>query len=274
AIGQMPGNADLHNNLGAVLFRLGRADDAAACYREALELDPTCEEALLNLAALLSEADRLDEAIACYRRAIEQNPDRPTTHHNLGAPHLRSEQLAEAACRFQAAIRLRPDFPEAHNNLGAAYLRLGRQPEAIPCLREAIRQQPDFAAAHVNLSIALLATGEMSEGWAEYEWRWQAELLLIARRNFAQPQWHGAPAAGRILLVHAEQGFGDTLQFCRYAPLARARGWRVIIEAPAPLVRLLRGLQGVDRLVASGVALPEFDLHCPMLSLPLALGTT
>ena len=108
----------------------------------------------------------------------------------------------------------------------------------------------------------------------EHEWRWQTPHLVKARRNFAQPQWRGEAAAGRTLLIHAEQGFGDTIQFCRYATLAAARGLAVVLEVQQPLVRLLRDLPGVDRVIARGDALPAFDLHCPMLSLPFALGLT
>ena len=122
--------------------------------------------------------------------------------------------------------------------------------------------------------MALLARGDMPAGWEEHEWRWKTPQLAPSRRDFAQPQWRGEAAEGRTLLIHAEQGFGDTLQFCRYAPLAAARGLRVILEAPKPLIRLLGSLSGVDRLVAQGEAAPQFDLHCPMLSMPLALGTT
>jgi hypothetical protein len=122
--------------------------------------------------------------------------------------------------------------------------------------------------------MALLAQVDWPAGWQEYDWRWKTPDLSKAWRGFPQKQWLGEPAEGRTLLIHAEQGFGDTLQFCRYTPLAAARGLRVILEVPGPLVRLLRCLPGVDRVVERGEALPDFDLHCPMLSLPLAFGTT
>jgi hypothetical protein len=114
----------------------------------------------------------------------------------------------------------------------------------------------------------------MAEGWREYEWRWQVADMAASRRDFSQPQWSGEAAAGRTLLIHAEQGLGDTLHFCRYATLAADRGMRVIMQVQTPLVRLLRNLPGVDQVVARGDDLPAFDLHCPMQSLPLAFGTT
>ena len=122
--------------------------------------------------------------------------------------------------------------------------------------------------------MARLAQGDMPAGWEEYEWRWKMTRLIKARRNFAQPQWRGEAAGGQTLLIHAEQGLGDTLQFCRYAKLAAARGLRVIMEVQQPLVRLLRGLPGVDLVMARGEELPAFDFHCPMLSMPLVVGTT
>jgi hypothetical protein len=146
--------------------------------------------------------------------------------------------------------------------------------EAIGCFRTAVGLRPDFANAHHNLAVALLARGEMAEGWREYEWRWQTAGMVASRRDFAQPQWHGEAAEGRTLLIHAEQGLGDTLQFCRYGALAAARGLRVVMEVQRPLVRLLRGVAGVDWVVARGEDLPAFDFCCAMQSMPLAVGTT
>jgi hypothetical protein len=175
---------------------------------------------------------------------------------------------------YRNALALRPDYADAWLNLGVALKDLMRLPEAIACYRQAIALEPANAEAHSNLGIALLAAGELPEGWREHEWRWKTPHLIAARRDFGVPLWRGEPAEGRTLLIHAEQGFGDTLQFCRYASMASARGMRVIMEAQPPLVRLLRTLTGVDVVLARGDPLPAFDLHCPMLSLPLAFGTS
>lgn len=263
-----------HYNRGNVSQEQGRLDEAIASYRRAIELRLDYAGAHVNLGNALYEKGLLDEAAACYRTAIEVQPDYAEAHHNLGIAVLDQGQPDEAAACSRRAIALRPDYTEAHDSLGNALRAQGSLDAAIGSYRRAIDLQPDYADAHCNLAMALLARGELATGWEEYEWRWKTPQLAKDYRGFAQPQWHGARADGRTLLIHAEQGFGDTLQFCRYSPLAAARGLRVVLEVPNALVRLLRSLPGVDRVVAHGEALPPFDLHCPMLSLPLALGTT
>ena len=137
--------------------------------------------------------------------------------------------------------------------------------EAVASYRRALELRPDDPEAHYNLAMALLARGDMPTGWEEHEWRWKTPLLAPSRRDFEQSQWRGEAGEGRTLLIHAEQGLGDTLQFCRYASLAAARGLRIVLEVQKPLMRLLGSLSGVDQLVAQGEATPQFDLHCPML---------
>jgi hypothetical protein len=149
---------------------------------------------------------------------------------------------------------------------------LGRFAEARADYRSALQLRPDFAEAHVALAESLLLTGEMAEGWQHYEWRWKTQGLAPLARNFSVPQWRGEAIAGKTILLHAEQGFGDTLQFCRLATLVAARGARVILEAQPGLVPLLRTLAGPSEVLARGEPLPGFDLHCPLMSLPLALG--
>jgi tetratricopeptide (TPR) repeat protein len=266
--------AEAHNNLGAALKALGALDEAAGCFRRAIALKPGFPQAHNNLAIVLKRQGRLEEAVACCRRAIDLDPGFPEAYDNLGAALADQGRLEEAVASLRKALDLRPDYPEARDDLGVTLKEQGLLDEAIACFRTAIDLNPAFPNAHNNLAMALLARGDLAEGWREYEWRWRTAGMAASRRHFAQPQWRGEAGRGRTLLIHAEQGFGDTLQFCRYAPLAAAAGLRVVLEAPPPLVRLLRGLSGADRVVARGEDLPAFDLHCPMLSLPLALGTT
>ena len=274
ALDLRPDFAEAHDALGNARRDQGRLDDAVCCYRTALVLRPDLAQVHNNLGSTLKEQGRLDEAITCCRRAIVLKPDFPEAYNNLGSALAEQGVLEDAVGCYRKALDLRPDFPEAYNNLGTGLREQGRLDEAIACYRRAVGLRPNYPDAHFGLGMALLARGDMAEGWAEYEWRWQTPQMRRGRRPFAQPQWHGEAAAGRTLLIHAEQGFGDTLQFCRYGPMAGARGLRVVMEVERPLVRLLRDLPGVELVVGRGEKLPPFDLHCPLLSMPLALGTT
>jgi tetratricopeptide (TPR) repeat protein len=274
AIALKPDLFEPHHNLGATLIEQGRLEEAVDSFRRALDLNPDYRESHVNLATALKALGRLDEAAACYRRMLALEPDDFAAHVNLGIVLTDQGRPDEAALCFGKALELKPDCAEAFSNLGAARAQQGRLDEGVACYRRAVSLRPDCAAAHSFLGMALLAQGHMVPGWEEYEWRWKTPHLAAACRNFPQPQWRGEPMAGRTLLIHAEQGYGDTLQFCRYAPVAAARGLRVILEVPKPLVRLLRSLPGVDHVVQQGKNLPPFDVHCPTLSMPLALETT
>ena len=274
AIELRPDLPEAHSNLGIALQEQGRLDEAINCYRQAIELQPRLPEAHSNLGIALQEQGRLDEAVTAFRQAIDLKPDYPEAQYNLGNALKEQGWLDEAVACYGKSLDLKPDQPEAQCNLGTVLEEQRRLGEAVACYRKAIDIRPDLPEAHNNLAIALLAQGDMAGGWDEYEWRWQTPQMLKGRRDFARPQWRGEAAAGRQLLIHAEQGFGDTLQFCRYAPLAAARGLRVVIEVQPPLARLLRSLPNVDQVIAAGEQPPAFDLHCPMLSLPRAMGTT
>ena len=252
----------------------GQLEAAERLYREALAVDPDDPDSLHFLGVLTHQMRRDEAAADLISRAVAINPNLASWHSNLGNVHQDHERLDEAIACYRRAIEVRSDFPDAHSNLGTALKRLGRLDEATACYRQAIALNPHYADAHNNLGMALLAQGDMAEGWREHEWRWQTAQMRAGFREFSQPQWRGEAAPGRTLLIHAEQGFGDTLQFCRYAPLAAARGLRVVMQVPRPLQRLLGSLAGVDQVIADGEEPPPFDLHCPMLSLPVALGTT
>ncbi len=274
AIALASGIAPYHNSLGNAHRGLGDFDAAATCYGRAIALRPDLPEAHNNLGIVFKEQGALDAATACFQRAITLRPDQPEASNNLGTVLMLRGDVIQAATCFRAAVALRPDYAEAHSNLGTALQEQGQTAEAIVCYRQALAHDPHLADAHFGLGTVLLAQGEMPAGWAAYEWRWKTPQMRVRWRHFRQPQWRGEDAANRTLLIHAEQGFGDTLQFCRYAPLAAAAGFRVILEVQQPLVRLLKGLPGVDAVIAQSDALPPFDFHCPLLSMPLAFGTT
>ena len=304
ALGIRPDAVELHNNLGSTLQDLGRLDEAIACYRKVLALRPDAVETLDNLAGALRAQEQLDAAQACYERALALRPNRVESHVGLGVILRDQGRLEDAVARYERALELVPDHPEARNNLGVALVDLGRREEAIThhkkalalqpdraelhynfgsalqreglysealaCYGRALALKPDYAQAHLNRSLALLLTGELDEGWEEYEWR-----FAVARydRKFDQPLWSGTPLGGRSILVHAEQGFGDALQFVRYIPAVAERGGRVVLEVPASLVRLAHTVAGASEVVAAGDPLPAFDCHCPLLSLPRVFKT-
>ena len=268
-----PNFPEVHNNLGNVLCALGRLAEAEASYREALRLRPNYPDAHSNLGNALYDLGRPAEAEASFREALRLRPNYPDAHSNLGAALRDLGRPAEAEASFREALRLRPNFPEAHSNLGAALRELGRPAEAEASYREALRLRPNFPEAHNNLGHALLLVGRFEEGWTEYEWRWKTKWLSSSDRDFSAPLWRGEAIGDRAILLHAEQGLGDTLQFCRYAPLMVCNAG-IILEVQAPLVRLLSRLPGVREVVARGDRLPPFDLHCPLMSLPRAFGTT
>jgi tetratricopeptide (TPR) repeat protein len=268
-----PGFAEAHNNLGGLLIKLGRLDEAEVNLREACKLRPDFPEALNNLGDLLRLRGRPEEAEACCREALRLKPDYVPAQLILGNALRESGRFHEAESCYRSALDRNPIWPEALNNLGTLLYDLGRPGEAIQSLRTAVSQRPDYADAHFNLGITLLLAGQFDEGWREYEWRWRQETKKPHLRGFRQPLWDGGDIGDRVLLLHAEQGLGDTLQFCRFAP-AIAAGRRVVLEVQRPLLPLLTGLPGIERIVARGDPLPPFDLHCPLLSLPRLLGTT
>ena len=214
-----------------------------------------------------------------YQEPLRLKPDFAEGHYNLGnalQAQGGSAALAEAVAHYQEALRLKPDYAEAHNNLGSALQDQGQLAEAVTQYQEALRLKPDYAEAHLGNRAAGLASGRRprARGWPEYEWRWQSKDFSSSKRSFSQPLWDGSSLAGRTILLHAEQGLGDTIQFVRYAPLVKSSGGTVILECQPALLPLLQSCAGVDRLVARGSSLPHFDVHAPLLSLPGILGTT
>jgi tetratricopeptide (TPR) repeat protein len=270
-------NPDLpgaHSNLGNVLKEKGQFDEAIRCYQSALQLNPDLAEAYSNLGLTFKKAGRFDEAIDYCQKAVERDPHDANMYYNLGIVFQEKGQLDEAIACYQKASQLDPRDAQVYNNLAFALQENRRPYEAIPYYQKALQLNPDYATAHWNLSLALLLTGNFREGWKEYEWRWETQYLISSRRNFKQPLWDGSDIKGRTILLHAEQGFGDTVQFIRYAPLVAERGAHVIFECHKDLASLLQSVEGIAEVVVRGEELPEFDVQCPLLSLPLAFHTT
>jgi tetratricopeptide (TPR) repeat protein len=264
---------EAHYNLANALIANGQLDDAIAAYRHAIALRPRYPQALSNLANAFVEQRQPDDAIAAAQQAIAIHPAYAQARVNLGNALVDKDQLDDAIAAFRHAIALNPHLAEAHVNLGNALTAAGQLDSAIASYRQGIALKPDNAEAHLNLAMALLHV-DMEQGWLEYDWRWKTRGNSSPISRFTQPLWDGSDLNRRTILIHTEQGFGDTLQFFRYVPLLAQRGGRVIFEAPVELLRLLRQSSGVDQWVARGDPLPAFDLHCPLLVLPRLFGTT
>ncbi len=221
--------------------------------------------------ALLS-LKRFEEALASYDRATALRPDYAEAYNNRAAAAYALGRFEEALANCDCALALRPDHAATFCNRAAAAYVLGRFDEALANYNHTITLQPDHAGAHFGKATLRLLAGDFARGWPEYEWRWGAAALTP--RHFSQPRWSGAQdIRGKTILLHSEQAFGDVIQFCRYVPLVAKRAGRVILEVPGTLRGLMRSLSGDARIACSGDELPAFDLHCPLLSLPLAFGT-
>lgn len=273
ALALKPDFPEVLNNLGVVFKQQGALREAAKYYHRALSIRPNDPVPLDNLGVICFALGNLDAAKEYHCRALALNPDFPSALNNLGLTLRQQGAFAEGISLLTKALTLQPNFPEALNNLGNALKDSGMLPEAISAYEQAIALKGEDPEFHHNLALALLAVGRFEEGWSKYEWRWQSNQLAAARHDMTKPLWRGEAAEGRTLLIRAEQGFGDTLQFCRYAPLAAARGLRVVLEVQPALVRLMESLDGVEQVIAQGQPLPEFDLYCPMMSLPMAFHT-
>ena len=274
AISIKPDYADAYSNRGNTLHDLKRLNDALESYDRALGINPDYAEAHYNRGIALQDLKRWDEALAGYVRAIEIMPEYAEAHCNRGAVLHELGQLEAALDSFDRAIEITPDYADAYNNRGLALQGLRRLDEARASFERAFSIRPDSAEIRWNLSLLDLLTGNLAAGWKGYEARWKNEKLGYDERKLAQPLWLGQDSvAGKTILLHSEQGLGDTLQFSRYAELVANSGATVILEAPRPLIAVLASLKGVTYLAAEGDPLPDFDLHTPLLSLPLAFGT-
>lgn len=307
ALEVQPESAPIYNDLGNVLAALKRPGEALASYDRSVSIDPGFAEAHYNRGVTLGALGRTDESIESYLRAIALKPDHCGAHNNLGSVYIESRRYEEALACFDTALQLRPDFDsaavnrantlgrlyrseeaaaaarailartpghsEAHSALGSALAAQGHVEEALACYRQALELKPDLAEALWNRSLAHLSQGEFRDGWLSYETRWKVRGLKLQQRYPERSPWLGKESLrGKTILLHAEQGYGDSIQFCRYAPLLAAEGARVLLGVPSGLTRLMSSLEGVAQVVAQS-PIPAFDHHCPLLSLPLALQT-
>ena len=304
-----PRSADMHANCGLVLDSLRQHDEALASFERAVALRPDHVQALSNRAVTLSTLGRIEEALKSWDAALAADPNHAEALHGRGNALYRLKRPDAALADYDRLLALRPDNIDALNNRGGTLAELGRLDEAFASYTRASALDPSIPEILINMghicadrhqfnaalsyyaaaaaqpklrpeaewytSLVHLRLGEFAQGWREYEWRWQQASWAPQRRDFAAPLWLGQePVAGKTVLLHAEQGFGDTVQFARYAKLVAGMGARVLLEVHAPLKPLMTGIEGAAQVLSRGEALSAFDLHCPLMSLPLALGTT
>ena len=270
-----PDFCDAYSNRGIALQALGSLQAAVDSYDQAIGIHPLSAQAYNNRGVALKDLKRTAMAVTSFEMAIAIHPGFYEAHNNQGNALRELHQTQAAIASYSAAIRLKPDFAQAYSNRGIAYKELQQLDAALTNYDQAIALEPDYADAYWNKGIALLLDGDFARGWPLYEWRHKALESTHPQRQFDQPLWLGQGSLqGKTLLLHSEQGLGDTLQFIRYAPLLAAQGARVVVELPRALMVLLADMQGVSQFIEQGQALPAYDYHCPLLSLPLAFGTT
>jgi len=270
----VPGDPDVLNNLGVVARAQGRMREAIAHYRAALARAPDRALVHANIGNAWSELGRAAQAEPFLRRAVELEPSSIEFRGNLAAFLTRQGRSTEAVGHFHAILETSPGNADAWTNLGVALLDGGDTIGAERSYRRAIAVAPKNAEAHYNLAWVLLLTGFWEEGWREYEWRWKLPNFSSRKRTFRQPLWNGEPLPEGTLLLHAEQGLGDAIQFVRYAAVVKARCARVVVECPKALVRLFAQAPGVDEVIAADDPLPDFDAQISFMSLARILGTT
>ena len=257
-------------NLGLLLQKKGQLAAAVECYRRATQLCPAYAPAWNCLGVALRDLGQHAQAIESLGQALRLKPGWPVALNNLGNALRSILRYDDAIAAFHLALAGDPGNAGIYENLGNALRETGRTGEAVAALRRALGLRPDFAEAHWDLGFALLQQGDLAEGFKEYEWRWR--LADFPKREFAAPLWQGQDLSGRTLLVHAEQGAGDALQFVRFVGTLARRGAQVIVECPRPLASVLATAEGVSAVVRKGEPLPPSDYHVPLLSLPLRLG--
>ncbi|RKP59237.1 tetratricopeptide repeat protein [Pararobbsia silviterrae] len=273
AIQLQPGYAGAHNNLGLALNALERHDEALDHFRAALASEPNFTLARFNLGSTLDKLNRAAEAIEPLERVARDQPAFAPGHYALGNAYANAGRLDDARARLEEAVALDPSFALAWQDLGTVAYDLGDYTHAADALEHATQWRPDLALAQYNLGLVALMNGAFERGFDAYEWRWN----VWPRPVVDAPAWRGGPLPGDAarLLIHAEQGLGDTLQFVRYVPRVAALGARVVLEVQPSLVRLLgpsAEAWGIE-LIARGAKRPPVDAECPLLSLPLALRT-
>jgi Tfp pilus assembly protein PilF len=255
------------------LHRAGKLGDAERIYRSILAVDPRHADSLHLLGVIAAQTSHLEVAVEMIGRAISIRDNVAAYYSNYASVLHLLDRPDAAIAAYRQSLVLAPSAPDALSGLGLTLQLQGSYGEALECYAHALTSSPKHSDVRLNLATLQLLQGDFENGLRNYEWRWGSTTIRAARRDFAQPVWRGEQLRGARILLHAEQGFGDSLQFLRYLPQVRAAGGRVVLELQEPLCRLAAQLPGIEELVPAGHRLPDFDRHCPLMSLPLACQT-
>jgi tetratricopeptide (TPR) repeat protein len=271
AISLAPENTSFYTGLAAALQSAKRFKEAETCYLQLLELLPGNHLILGYLGAVLYAQENYPESLKYYQQALSIEPENSAYFNSIGLALLKLKKFQEAIIHFQKAINLEPDNPVYYFNIGFAYDYSNLVQEAINSFKSSIQLDPDFVEAHFTLAYPLLRHGYFSEGWKEYEWRLLKDE--VKHQVYTKPAWDGSGLAGKTIYIHSEQGLGDTLQFCRYLPLVKSTGARVIFRCQRTLKNLLQNTEGLGEIIDKPRGL-QYDFHIPLLSLPAVFNTT
>ena len=270
-LGIDPQNADALHLLGVSVYQSEQYDIAINLITQAIQIDSTKPLFFTNLGNAFQKQGKLEKSVQAYQKAIQIQPDYADAYYNLGNAFQKQGKLEKSVQAYQKAIQIQPGYAEAYFNLGNSLREQGKLKESTQALQKAVQIQPDYADAHFNLAMLLLLQGQFVEGWEKYEWRWDSSLKS-QKRNFKRPLWDGTSLSSKSILIYAEQGFGDSIQFARYIDLFPDTA-TIIVACQPELKSLLKSIERIDTLVTKGEDIPNFDFHAPIVSLPHIFGT-
>ena len=270
-LGIDPQNADALHLLGVSVYQSEQYDIAINLITQAIQIDSTKPLFFTNLGNAFQKQGKLEQSAQAYQKAIQIQPDYADAYYNLGNAFQKQGKLEKSVHAYQKAIQIQPGYAEAYFNLGNSLREQGKLKESTQALQKAVQIQPDYADAHFNLAMLLLLQGQFVEGWEKYEWRWDSSLKS-QKRNFKRPLWDGTSLSSKSILIYAEQGFGDSIQFVRYIDLFPDTT-TIIVACQPELKSLLKRIGRIDTLVTKGEDIPKFDFHAPIVSLPHIFGT-
>ncbi|MCE9632701.1 MAG: tetratricopeptide repeat protein [Methylophilales bacterium] len=269
----LPHDVTIHCNRGMAFYALGMHEQAVISYDRGLMFDPNCARSLANRGTALHQLKQYEAALASYNEAISINAGYAEAYSNRGGLLHEMGRLDDALASYDTALNIYPEYAAAHCNRGVLMMDLLRHEEAMTCYNRALEIRSEYSDAHWNLGICRLRLGDFENGWSQHEYRWQVKQLANGQPHFDQPFWRGENVAGKTLLIYAEQGLGDTLQFYRYVKLLTDQGAMVLLKAQSALIPIFNGLNDQVTLLKESDLIPDFDLHCPLLSLPMVFNT-